>query len=147
MVVRWAVLLSVFFAAASFCCVKALSTAPSHEFQEVRPKLWRYNGEFAFIPSPAARTPVAVWLIEVKSAWIMIDAGAASPEYSEPFLKALKQKLSTSNNPLRLIMRKAIQPVGCPLPLHAQALHASTAAWQSVHHAEASTLAKRLLHC
>lgn len=108
MVHRFTAMLSVLIAAASFFCVKGLSTAPSHEFQEMRPKLWRYNGEFAFIPSPAARTPVAVWLLEIKSAWVLIDAGAASPEYSEPFLKALKQKLSSSNNPLRLIMRKAI---------------------------------------
>ena len=88
-------------------CASSLSSAPSNTFVEVRPNLWRYNGEFAFIPSPAQRTPVAFWLVEAKSAWILIDTGAASPEYAEPFLAALKQKLSASSNPLRVILRES----------------------------------------
>lgn len=87
--------------------VASLSSAPSTEFVEVRPQLWRYNGEFAFIPSPAQRTPVAVWLVEVKSSWILIDTGAASPEYKDPFLAALKRKLSSSSSALRLILCKS----------------------------------------
>lgn len=91
-------------AAACATLVFSLSTAPSDEFVEVRPQLWRYNGEFAFLPSPAARSPVAVWLVEVKSSWILIDAGASSPEYREPFFTALKQKLSSSSSVLRLLL-------------------------------------------
>ena len=107
-------------AAACATLVFSLSTAPSDEFVEVRPQLWRYNGEFAFLPSPAARSPVAVWLVEVKSSWILIDAGASSPEYREPFFTALKQKLSSSSSVLRLLLRKSrSQPSTCPLGLHA----------------------------
>ena len=86
--------------------VSATSTAPSDEFVEVRPKLWRYNGEFAFIPYPVTRTPVAVWLVEEDSAWIVIDAGAATPEYKDPFLPAFQKRISTSGKPVRLILRK-----------------------------------------
>ena len=93
--------------AVSVRAVTALSTAPSHTFVEVRPKLWRYNGEFAFLPSPAARTPVAVWLVEVKSSLILIDTGAASPEYREPFLEALKKQLNSLKKPLRMVLRKS----------------------------------------
>lgn len=103
--------LSLWIAALSLLAVAAMSTAPSNTFVEVRPKLWRYNGEFAFLPSPAARTPVAVWLIEVKSSWILIDTGAASPEYREPFLEALKNQLNSFKNPLRLVLRKSTSAV------------------------------------
>lgn len=89
---------------ASAALVSATSTAPSHDFVQVRPKLWRYNGEFAFLPYPAARTPVAVWLVEADSSWILIDNGAASPEYRDDFLAALKRRLSSSSNPLRIIL-------------------------------------------
>ena len=95
-------------ATASAVLVSATSTAPSHDFVQVRPKLWRYNGEFAFLPSPAARTPVAVWLVEADSSWILIDNGAASPEYSDDFLAALSRKLSSSGNHLRIILRKSL---------------------------------------
>lgn len=91
--------------------VTTLSTAPSNTFVEVRPNLWRYNGEFAFLPSPAARTPVAVWLVEVNSYLILIDTGAASPEYREPFLAALKEQLNIFKKPLRLVLRKSTQAV------------------------------------
>lgn len=103
--------LSLWMAALWLLAVAASSTAPSNTFVEVCPKLWRYNGEFAFLPSPAARTPVAVWLVEVKSSWILIDTGAASPEYREPFLEALRNQLNSFRNPLRLIMRKSIRAV------------------------------------
>lgn len=99
-------LLTLLFATGFAVHAACLSSAPSNEFVEVRPQLWRYNGEFAFIPSPAQRTPVAVWLVEVKSSWILIDTGAASPEYKDPFLAALKRKLSSSISPLLLILRK-----------------------------------------
>ena len=99
-------LLTLLFATGFAVHAACLSSAPSNDFVEVRPQLWRYNGEFAFIPSPAQRTPVAVWLVEVKSSWILIDTGAASPEYKDPFLAALKRKLSSSSSPLRLILRK-----------------------------------------
>ncbi|DBB15313.1 TPA: hypothetical protein ACH3X3_003566 [Trebouxia sp. C0006] len=97
-------LLTLLFATGFAVHAACLSSAPSNEFVEVRPQLWRYNGEFAFIPSPAQRTPVAVWLVEVKSSWILIDTGAASPEYKDPFLAALKRKLSSSISPLLLIL-------------------------------------------
>ena len=103
--------LSLWMNALSLLAVAALSTAPSNTFVEVRPKLWRYNGEFAFLPSPAARTPVAVWLVEVKSSWVLIDTGAASPEYREPFLEALKNHLDSFTNPLRLVLRKSTSAV------------------------------------
>lgn len=97
--------------AVSIRAVTTLSTAPSNTFVELRPKLWRYNGEFAFLPSPAARTPVAVWLVEVQSSLILIDTGAASPEYREPFLKALKEQLHSLKHPLRLVLRKSTSAV------------------------------------
>ncbi len=100
-------LLTLFVAAGFAVHAASLSSAPSNEFVEVRPQLWRYSGEFAFLPSPAQRTPVAVWLVEVKSSWILIDTGAASPEYKDPFLAALKRKLSSSSSPLRPILRKS----------------------------------------
>lgn len=103
--------LCLWIAVLSFRAVAALSTAPSNTFVEVRPNLWRYNGEFAFLPSPAARTPVAVWLVEVKSSWILIDTGAASPEYRESFLEALKNQLNSLKNPLRLVLRKSTSAV------------------------------------
>lgn len=100
-------LLTVLVGAGFAVHAAALSSAPSNDFVEVRPQLWRYNGEFAFIPSPAQRTPVAVWLVEAKSSWILIDTGAASPEYKDPFLAALKRKLSSSSSPFRLILRES----------------------------------------
>lgn len=99
-------LISMLATAIFVSAVTALSTAPSNTFVEVRPKLWRYNGEFAFLPSPAARTPVAVWLVEAPSSLILVDTGAASPEYKEPFLKALKRQLDSLSTPLRLVLRK-----------------------------------------
>ena len=96
--------LSLLVIAVSFRAVTTLSTAPSNAFVEVRPKLWRYNREFAFLPSPAARTPVAVWLVEVKSSLILIDTGAASPEYRVPFLEALKSHLNSLEAPLRTVL-------------------------------------------
>ena len=118
-------LLTLVVAAGSAVHVAPLSSAPSNEFVEVRPQLWRYNGEFAFIPSPAQRTPVAVWLVEAKSSWILIDTGAASPVYKDPFLAALKRKLSFLSSPLRLILRE-LGSHPCPdhsasgLPAHGQ---------------------------
>ena len=106
MILQRKTLLGLLVLAVSLRAVTTLSTAPSITFVEVRPKLWRYNGEFAFLPSPAARTPVAVWLVEVKSFLILIDTGAASSEYREPFLEALKKQLSSLKNPLRLVLCK-----------------------------------------
>lgn len=107
-------ILALLVLAVSLRAVTTLSTAPSDTFVQVRPKLWRYNGEFAFLPSPAVRTPVAVWLVEAKSSLILIDTGAASPEYREPFLEALKKQLSSLKNPLRLVLCKLTRAVLSP---------------------------------
>ena len=102
---RWALLLPVLFAivAIPFATQRAAKLTPA-PFVELRPGLLRSNNDFSFVPPPALPVPVAVWLVEGKSSWVLIDSGAAVPAYAPGFKRALHEQLIASKKRLGLVL-------------------------------------------
>ena len=106
---RWALLLPVLFAivAIPLASQRGAKTTPA-PFIEIRPGLWRSNNDFSFVPPPALPVPVAVWLVEGKSSWVLIDTGAAVPAYAPGFKSAMQERLTASKKPLGLVLCKSL---------------------------------------
>lgn len=75
-------------------------------FVELRPGLWRSRSDFNFFPPPALPTPVAAWLVEGKSSWVLIDAGVNTEAYAPGFKAALQEHIAVSSKKLGAVLRK-----------------------------------------
>ena len=104
---RWCVLLPLLavVVAVPLASLRAAKSTPA-PFVKLRPGLWRSNNDFSFVPPPALPVPVAVWLVEGKSSWTLIDLGAAVPAYAPGFKAALQERLVASKKPLGLVLCK-----------------------------------------